>query len=253
MEDRFFTAFNSDRQIDKLIEADIEFIRYTYHQTTDLTGLEGGTVSVNYLENSVDLLANTGIEYGQYITEFKTLKHTKKIEVQVGLIFKQTYSWTEIESVESFLNSKDLLLSDVAKDNLKNKDWVLNYYTAEYKIEHDMVMTTPIAKHEYGTRVEDVTILRLKYETDGVVFNLGCVDNKSTGSDIASGTNKTFGMKIEDMIKLILTILLLFLVIVVIGPILPTLISFILWVVKTALKIVVWVISLPFKIFGKRE
>ena len=35
--------------------------------------------------------------------------------------------------------------------------------------------------------MSDVTILRLKFETDGVVYNLGVVDNKQTSSVIPDG------------------------------------------------------------------
>ena len=64
-----------------------------------------------------------------------------------------------------------------------------------------------------------MTILRLKFETNGVVYNLGVVDNKQTGSP--APTNKQ-----EDWLKKLLTIILIVLLIILLFPILPSILSF---------------------------
>ena len=60
--------------------------------------------------------------------------------------------------------------------------WVLRFAETEY--------TSSASAYVYvqnGTRISDVTILRLKFETDGVVYNLGVVDNKQTSSTTPDG------------------------------------------------------------------
>ena len=78
-------------------------------------------------------------------------------------------------------------------------------------------------------------ILRLKFETDGVTYNLGVIDNKQTGSDKPINDEQV-NVELSDTGKLILGILALILLLIILWPILPYII-----------KAVVWVISLPFK------
>ena len=83
----------------------------------------------------------------------------------------------------------------------------------------------------------DVTILRLKFETDGITYNLGVIDNKQTGgrepANDLEGTGA--GCNLSDGKKLLYALLGL-IVLILIAPLLP-------WVINAA----VWVISLPFK------
>lgn len=90
----------------------------------------------------------------------------------------------------------------------------------------------------YTTLVGDVTILRLKFETDGVTYNLGVIDNKQTGSDKPSNEEKV-QVKIKDNIKLLLLILFLILLLLLLAPFLPVIFS-----------LIIKVISIPFKIIG---
>lgn len=258
MVDRHFTAFNCDRPIDKLIEADVEFIHYTYHKEVDYLA-DGGGVMVASVEDDYGVMPTSTIEwtYGEDVTEFKTLKCDSVEQVQVGLIFKQKFSWTEIQSTTEFLTQKDHLLSDTVKQNLIGKDWVLNFFTSSYEEGQRLLMMSPIGEYEDGTRVRNVTILRLKYETDGVVYNLGCVDNKSTPSTEVGGTNITLMQKIEMWLKSALAIIMVILLIIVLAPILPTIFTILWTIIKVLVKVIIWVISLPFKlikaIFKKRE
>lgn len=241
--DSFFVAFSTDRQIDRLMEADIEFIHYSYHKTTDLTN-NSGTSSFD----------NISYEYGDNITENLTLYSTESEEIQVGVLWWQTkYSWDQIESVEDFKNDDRKDLTQTTINNLADKDWVLNFWHAEYKTYSDMVGLVEMARHEEGTKVEDVTILRLKFETNGTTYNLGAIDNKQTGSDIPGGTDVSWLDQLKSWIRTILLVLLLILIMSVLGPFLPMIISAIIWIVKTVLKIVWWVISLPFKLFSKNK
>lgn len=162
MEDRHFTAFNCDRPIDKLIEADIEFVHYTVHKEVDYLADGGGVMVASVDDYGVMPTSSTEYTYGDRITEFKTLKNDTVVQVQVGLIFKQKYSWTEIQSVSEFVTQKDHLLSDTTIANLVNKDWVLNFYVSSYDEGKRLLMMSPIGEYEDKTVVENVTILRLK-------------------------------------------------------------------------------------------
>ena len=98
---------------------------------------------------------------------------------------------------------------------------------------------------EESTKVSDVTILRLKFETDGVVYNLGVVDNKqSPGEGQQPDNENTNEWELpslgdydwEKILGIILFVIGLILIVVLLGPILPYII-----------RLVIWIILLPFK------
>ena len=70
----------------------------------------------------------------------------------------------------------------------------------------------------FSTLVGDVTILRLKFETNGKVYNLGVIDNKQTGSD-KPVNNEWISAELSDNFKLILSIILLVLAILLLMPV----------------------------------
>src|SRR5574344_532151 len=235
--DSFFTAIFTDKDIEKLIGADITFITYTYQSKYDcglIDPINGGTVTSSY---------------GDDISHQLTLSSDKKEVIQVGYIFKSKYTWTQIESVKDFKNKTDITLSSTTIANLDKCDWVLNYWTASYKQWTDAVGVSVVANYESGTRVKDVTILRLKFETDGVVYNLGVIDNKQTGSSVVGGTSVSLLDKINSWVKSLFAFICLILLVIVLAPILPTVFTIIWNIIKFIFKAVIWVLSLPIKLF----
>ncbi len=91
--------------------------------------------------------------------------------------------------------------------------------------------------------VGDVTILRLKFETDGVVYNLGVIDNKQTGSndpindtDINIDVNPTIKDGLKKNFKWLLVLLCTLIAIVALAPLFPYLIKGIVWLFTFPLK-----------------
>ena len=78
-------------------------------------------------------------------------------------------------------------------------------------------------------------ILRLKFETDGVTYNLGVIDNKQTGSGEPINEEEVI-IDPSDGCKSFLSILLILVLLILLAPILPYVIRGILWL-----------FSLPFK------
>lgn len=108
------------------------------------------------------------------------------------------------------------------------------------------------------TIIEDVTILRLMFELDGVVYNLGVVDNKTNGSGIPDNIttwSATFSEEFKQVMKVISYILILIIVIVLIS-LLAVFTPFfkIVWkCVLSILKVVWWIISSPFYLFKTKK
>ena len=99
-------------------------------------------------------------------------------------------------------------------------------------------------------RVGDVKILRLKFKTDGVVYDLGVVDNKQTGSKDPAGETekKEWYEKIMMMLGLIVILSLLM---PFISPLLMLFFSMLWTALKTVLRIAWKVMTLPIRIITK--
>lgn len=240
--DSHFVAFNTDKPIDKLLEADVY---YTAQGYTWQSGLGIGTKE--YFKEKSD--------------EYAYLKYTDKVEHNGGGLFAGTYTWDRIETTEQFIAENDLTqnvysgaildisvankITDEGKAALQGKRWVLRFAETSYTLTGGYGSTT-----ETYTLVGDVTILRLKFETDGITYNLGVIDNKQSGSDTPINEEEIQVKPNTTGIIILIIVLLVILFIV--------LINFVPAVLSLVLKLFVWlckglwrIISAPFKLIGK--
>lgn len=154
-----------------------------------------------------------------------------------------------IASVNEFL--KEEAVKDKYLENFNDKEWVLRFYESDYMYKAlghlDNMMWVPDYKY---TEVSEVTLLRLKFETAGKIYNLGVVDNKQTGGD--SSVNKTempYWAKILFLVGIgILAVVLIF---VVAPQFIILLIKFVFQIIFWILKAIWWILTLPIKIFKK--
>ncbi len=180
--DRHFVAFSTDKKIDELMEADVEY----QTQAVSLRWLAGG-----YLQSS-------NYSKPEKYTSYLTIDDNKKISVDVrtGLFTKRnfTYEWKNIQTVEEFKNSVNMTkmykgaifntsvqtkINDEELKQLDNKQWVLTFDDTIY--DNGTTGSLGVYPENY-TAVSNVTILRLKFVSEGEPYNLGVVDNKQTGS-----------------------------------------------------------------------
>lgn len=159
--DSHYVAFACDHDMDKLLEADVSYAWATKVQYSEVFGIVQGEQVLDSGEDSVTLHYDTVVSNGD------------------GW-FAKKYVWNQIESVDDFKKDKDLNDSDV--NNLAGMQWVLNFLVTDYIDQYP----GPAQHSVKITDVSEVIILRLKFEKDGVVYDLGVVDNKQTGSNIPS-------------------------------------------------------------------
>lgn len=242
--DSHFVAFNTDREIDKLLEADLFFVSQKY--TKDWI-----------LFSAPDILFGEKISHEVSLFSSDHVKHTG------GGLFPPTYEWDRIETVEDFIAenaefknvysgalfdvSVATPITDEGKESLKNKKWVLRYAETSY-----LYASGDGFYSEHMTLIDDVTILRLKFETDGVVYNLGVIDDKRTESDEPINTNEV-KVEITNLAKLILGILGLILILVILGPILPFIAQAIVWIIMLPFKLIAWIFKSIKKSVDKKE
>lgn len=209
--DIHYIAFTPDRQIDMLKEADITYTVQDY--TFNGSG------------------PDSGYSYGEKSgAQFKTLTGKE----QVGVDGYPEYTWNSIYTSEDFMNTTTL--TGEAKTQVENSEFVLVFLATKCTVSemHDWMQGH--YQMIEGTKVSDVSILRLMFETNGKTYNLGVVMDKQEGDDIP-GNKPEYddgcgGISWSTILMLVGLVVLL----IILAPILPYIIQFI-----------VWVISLPFK------
>ena len=130
-------------------------------------------------------------------------------------------------------------MTDEAKSILQGKKWILRFIETDYTESPKSGMGAVTYYHSESTIVGDVTILRLRFETDGITYNLGVIDNKQSGSkDPVNDTHVI--IEVKPKVKRFFGLIALVVLLLLLMPVLPTIIGFILQV-----------LFLPFKLLGK--
>ena len=232
--DSHFVAFNTDKPIDKLLEADVYYTTQEY-------------------SSSFVPFAGKNETFGDKADKYAYLKYTDKVEHSGGGLWAGTYTWDRIETVEQFIKENDLTqnvysgaiidvnvankISDAGKAALQSKKWVLRFAETSYSLNSGGGATT-----EFSTMVGDVTILRLKFETDGVTYNLGVIDNKQTGNKDPIN-DEDINISINKSGKIILSLLLLLLLLILLAPLLPAIINILLWIILLPFKLIAAIVK----------
>ena len=185
----YFVAFDTDKPIDKLISADLIFSATRAHCK----------ICCNPFHTSHDYLYDFHdpeyIDYGTgvYNTEPLTITDKEYWGNQGGGNIRPAKKFLRkrIRTTSEFIadeHNEDYEL--VGADKLDGTKWVLNFYEAQdkYKINNVWLSFIPWVTKIPGisdgeaelNNVYDVEILRLEFETDGKVYNLGVVDNKQS-------------------------------------------------------------------------
>lgn len=246
--DSHFVAFSTDKDIDKLYEAQVFFTQQSSSYML---------VTYPYVD-SYQL-------FGEKEKTYVELDYTQKGSWESSGWGSHKYSWTRISDVDTFFNETDrdyiyniglfdvreeIKINSASETAIRSKQWVLRF------AETDYVYTNNGNIVEKKTIVGDVSILRLKFEKDGIVYNLGVVDNKQTGSENPVNTvNKSVHIAkwLKDLIISIVTIICavaLGLLINFLCPWFWPLVFSILWKVFCIFcKALWWVITSPFALF----
>lgn len=250
--DIHFVAFDTDRRIDQLLEAKVYYCTQEY----------------KYFWNTGSTEQTT---YSDPISKEVELDYTQNVEYNGGGFFAATFKWDRIQSVDDFLaleddkNSKKsyfynvrqnaspgVEFTDEARSEIKRQKWVLSFAETNYSYEASSYI------REKSTLVTDVMILRLKFITDGLEYNLGVVDNKQSGSTDPAGVGKPSIPDFPDIfggnndggipwwVWLIVAVVAVVLLIALL-PFLPTILSVLFRALWWIIKGIAWLIALPFR------
>lgn len=208
--DSWYVAFSTDKKIDRLMEADLYYL------------------SQHYLKGITET-------YGEEKENYTTLKYSDKAESTATGAFTHVYKWQRIESVKDFTEKEKL--NEETKKGLQGMQWVLRFTETKVTIDNAFGNRT-----EAGMRVNEVTILRLKFETNGQVYNLGVVDNMQSAGLIPDNL-RSDGLEWWQILLIIIAVILaLILLCAFIKPFAE--------IVLFLLKGVWFIVTLPFRLIG---
>lgn len=152
--DSHYIAFNTDIDIDRIIEAEVSF-------SSQFTEFIGGLPVPSHKKES----------YQVKLSDIDTVTNTAN-----GLRGVK-HEWNRIETVKDFIKNEDL--TKEVKDSIKNLKWIIRYYETPYNYFKDWS-----ASSETYYTVSDVVLLRLTFDLNGKIYNLGAVCDKGySGSD----------------------------------------------------------------------
>lgn len=217
--DSWYVAFTTDRKMDKLMEADVYFMTCRHSEWINSGG--------------------AGSEDGEEKEEYVTLKADQTAGNTADGLFGRQYTWQRIEKTTDFIKNEDL--KDETKKKLSGKDWILRFKETPYNITLGFMDGSSVTT---STLVKSVTILRLKYETNGKVYNLGVVDAKQTPDLEAPPDNNNtneldFGKYFDwDKWKVVVGAILFVVLLVLLAPVLPYMICFLLWLIALPVRLV---------------
>ena len=257
--DSHFVAFNTDKPIEKLLEATVIYDSQLYHLD------ESKTVGRNEKFYSVEK---------ENVVELNE-KDRVAIKVPNGWFNSYNYDFERIQTIDEFLSGEDrnyvfnmgvfnkntdIRITDSAKEELETKQWVLRFVETRYE-DFEKRLSGSLAWDKVHTvnktLIGNVSILRLKFETDGIIYNLGVIDNKQTGSDIPSNETKV-SYSISNLGRMLILIGISIVLLVLFIAFFPHIINLIIWCIKMLFKFVCWIfkglwwlIKLPFEIFRK--
>ena len=224
-----FVAFSADKQIDRLVQADVSYTSQKWYKKYSMTG-------------------GTQKWYDEPVNGNSTVNGVEKGGNDGGFL-AQRYEWDRIQTVADFIAQEDL--TDAMKNSLKGAQWVLRFTETRRRVAEEPLSTKSIL---YWTEVTEVSVLRLKFMTNGRVYNLGAVSNEVTGSGKPGNINTDEMLDLWDWLtqetgvpqwvwKTLFSVVVIAVVLLVLSLIFPPFAQIMLVVLKG----IWWVICAPFK------
>lgn len=201
--DAHFVAFSTDKPMDKLLQAELSYNEREVN----------AKICANVMHVSHKLNEWYDYEYGTNVKHQLIVDYTDSATNPGGgnIIKGKSQSWNRIRKTSEFISdekNKDYKITNSNIASLDGTQWVLSFHETQIEYNKNNVwlplllgggVISAIFMDDISVRtqeVSDVMILRLKFEKDGNVYNLGVVDNmqtndKQTGEDREPGNTPT--------------------------------------------------------------
>lgn len=231
--DSHFIAFKTEQPIEKLKSAKILYSSQSYADKVTVNGITG--------------YQSHGISYGSKVNHEVLINDTELGTWTGNGWFAPTYNFERVLTIDEFLtnpgngiysgvvfsSNAGVNITDSASDILKDKDWIIRFAETDYSSTTNLDGWTV-----RSTLISNVTLLQLEFELDGVVYNLGVVDNKATGGNKPINTIVwSYWLNFGGWAFLFFIVLI---IVIVFAP----------SVIKFLFKAIWWLVCLPFRLIG---
>ena len=260
--DAWYIFFNTDKQIDELLEIELTYQKYNYkfvyprmepYIKFDFEFTEkflndfineyeyyGKQMEINFSEQVVDVIkpGNKTIAssdkdwFGRYTTTYETLENIidlRKYKVEIGDEF-------------------------VFTEQANKYTWAVHFLDTE---KYDTCPDGSIS-NIYGSGISNTAILRLRFKVGGIEKNCYAIDvpTDDFNGNIADTEINSFEDLFEKMTQLISLVVMLILLVLCL-PVITTFFSALVKFIKLIFEIIIYIITLPFRvilsIFGGKE
>lgn len=192
----YFIGFNTDLKIEDLIEVDISY------QYQTIAGIKKNYSSdyfqamppLSEYDKTPSNWSDYAVKYGEILETSTTLKGEIIESSNNSLFKKEKMKWKNIESYKSLSSNKSEALSTFAKENLSAYSWIINIAQYDYFYKDADLIQSSFYKNLYdylgsendtnlgrrahlanGTYISQAEIMRLKFETDGNIYDLSVI------------------------------------------------------------------------------
>lgn len=247
-QDNYYVAFSTDRNIDKLLSATVEYRIQDYYYKNNSVLNFGSTEFGKTAQFSNERITTRDI----YADETVNLEQ-QGFKLLFGAIdFNKKFTWSRIQSSEDFVNNAGASNSD--NNEVKNLQWVLMFEETSAFCYQDGSLIT--VYEESGQIIDNVTILRLEFVEDGVTYNLGTVSDTVTGKLPFGGngdggdTENGNSDEIPWWVWLLVGLGVVAVILILICAFVPSAAPVIGRIFATVGKALLWVILLPFRLLA---
>lgn len=254
--DVWYVFFNTDRNIDELLEIDITYKQYDYSicATNGTLKMQDAITEDKYN----DLINNlpSGYQNDYFVDKFYINyleQNVKTITPGIEKVSCLTSNWFgkqafKYEIMDNILNLKEYKAKDSDKfiftDYADNYSWGVKFLVTEKKVAEARdvggIMTPLIIQ---GSGVKNTAILRLKYATDGIVKNCYAIDVPTNEFEGNTAEEIDDIDELLEKIKVIVTVILSLLPVILLISFFPAIFNFILVIFKYLINIIL----IPFK------
>lgn len=236
--DSWFIFFNTDKQIDNLLEVELVYTQYdfTIGAYGSINGVSTLDMSCVYTESFVsDFVANPPIAYsgGAYSGDFYlNYQDAKTITIKPGTkkVESTQYGWfgtykTTYETLDNIMDLRKYQAQD--KDTFVFTDYANSYTWGVHFNDTTRTFTQKGSNGVAGlikaSGVTDAAILKLTFETDNKVKTLAAIDKPSSSDDNQGNTadtptwddldfssiiDKLFGNELKKTVKIVLGVVI---------------------------------------------
>lgn len=256
--DAFYIFFNTDKPIDNLLEIEVTFKPYIYY--VERLGYVDKTTSftMDYLNkianDTTDPCFDSVLVKEEDQQRFVVAPGTTRVQASETWFGSTTYKYEDLDNI---MDLREYDIKDgmpfVFKKQKEKYTWGVNFFNAtraSTEGSRSLMGSYMASTAIYGYGVSDTAILRLKYETNGIIKNAYAIDTPTddfTGNDAYVDIPDPWD-KAWEFFQMILEILSIILLIVIIAPFIGPLINIVFSILKFLFNCLVFIITFPYKL-----